>query len=1112
MQFHAVTKVYGVCLQVLLLAAAFPAHLEAQFRVTRMTPRQNEIDVAVTSTITVILSNDLDPSTLDETTWLVHGSQTGFYQGRISYGAATRTAEFVPVSPFREGEVVSVILTALIQSETGRTLQPFQGAFTVTVEYGTGIFDERIDIPLGQDADNPFERDPSAIYAGDFDNDTFPDLAVANKTTNTVAVLMNRFFEAGGTVRLESSIPVGNGPTSIAGADFDRDGFLDLAVSNFDENTISVLRNFNRGRLTVVQTIPTREHPVQLEARDYNNDGQMDLAVLVLGVNQLQIFLNLGDGSFGTASNTYDTGASPYGLASGDFDNDDDVDLVVTNSGDNSIIVYKNDGRANFANAGEIPVPDFPTAVRAGDLSGRSAGEYGDGVLDLVLVHPNFNEVSVFVNQTRDGGFVLQQRHDAGLHPTDALIADFDTTDNTALATGFGKDHDLDFAVPNLFSNDVYVWRNQFNNGFQLNEQDIYPAGETPVSITGADFDRDGDIDLALTNLMVHGISILLNQGGRGGGLQLTRPTAAFDFGQVYVGTDSTHSVRLYNPTEEPIVITEISTTLPQFTAVLSQTIIEPGRLFSFSLTFSPTDTVAYEDTLRVRSTIAGELEELEVALRGEGIIAIISVVPDTLDFGRVLPPQTATLPIEITNSGNGALNISSLEFTDPVFSAPVNSLSVPAHSSQQLDIAVSPAMSVAYLDTLLIHNNDSLNSPASVILLAGPNAFPPELTSADTVTAVEDVFFTYTATVSDSDGTQAQFVFANLPSWLHPSSADAANNQVEGTPREGDRDTSFTVIALDAVFSDTLQVTVQVLPVNDPPQFDPVTGFTTTELTFLSFDLSASDPEDSTLSFAAQGLPAGAVLTDNGDNTATFSWIPPAGSRGVVNVSVVASEVYEVAPLSATVVVRIEVVQALPDLVATSLSVPTTDIAQNQTLPVTGIVRADFAAVDTPFRLTFFHNQQVARDTVLTRLGYNDELAFTYRARFDRAGDHRIVFEVDIADQVIESDEENNAAMLLLKARKAQVVVRPNPFTPNNDGFNDRAVFDFTDLVLQEPELKIFDFGGQLLATLTGGFEPLLLWDGRDRRGREQKPGVYLYVLSDGRERVASGYLVLAR
>ncbi len=1083
----------------------FGEPLLAQPQVTSVSPRQNEINVALTSAIAVTFSEEINAATLDATTFLVYGNQTGFYSGFLSYNASTRSASFQPDRFFKDGEIISVTLTSGILTNSGQSLPAFQWSFTVAVEIGSGIFDERIQVSVGEN-----QLVPADLFAGDLNNDQFSDLAVVNSGTNSISILINRFVLPGGSFDPPVIVPVGNGPNYITGGDFNKDGFLDLAVSNFDDNTISVLRNNSTANFNLAQTIPTGEHPTQIESRDFNNDGDLDLAAVIFGLNRLQIFLNNGSGTF-AAAEVYNTGASPYALTTGDFDNDGDVDIVVSNSGDNTILVYDNNGAAQFSPSGEIAVPNFPTMIRANDLVGRHPNNYGDTFVDLVIAHPNINSISIFENRSRDGGFVLSEEIPVGVQPSNLVLADVDTFDAAARLAGLGKDHDLDIAVANLLSNDVHLLRNEFNNGF-AEETNVYAAGETPTGIASADFDRDGDIDLAVTNLTTQTVTVLLNRGGRSGGIRFTEPTLTLDFGQVYVGADSTQTLNIINPTNENIVLNNIAATLPVFTTSATQAVIGPGESFALEVTFSPQDTVVYEDSLIIQSLVLGVTSEVKVGLRGEGIIAIISVIPDTLNFGGILPPQSRTLPIEIINRGNGALQVSALEFTDPAFTAPVARLTVPPHSRQQVAITFTPALPIAYIDTLTVVNNDSLNPRPRVILLGGPNAFAPRITSADTVTAIEDIFFSYTAAASDSDGTQPFFTFRDLPRWLSPTTALPGNNSVQGTPREGDRDTSFVVIARDGFFSDTLAVFVRVLPVNDPPVFDPIAVQTATELALLTFQLSATDPEDSTLTFSSLTPPPGAALTNTSRNTASFSWVPPFGSRGIHNITFVVREMFEAAPLSDTTVVRIVVGQALPDLMVQSLGIDNTDISLNQTRLITGVARANSAPVDAPFRLTFLHDGVAAKDTVIAGLGLDAEVAFTYSPTFTRLGAHEITFVVDASDQIVETNEDNNSAILRLQVAKGALAVRPNPFTPNDDGFNDRAVFDFGELTLQQPQLKILKFNGSPLLTLTQPRNFTFEWNGRDDSGRDQQPGIYLYILSDGDRRVASGYVVLAR
>ncbi len=501
----------GFIISFLIIA---PPFLHAQPTVTNINPRQNEIAVAILGDIQIVFSEDIAQNTLSNNTWFVYGELSGYYAGQITYNAATRTGRYQPDRLLNEGERVHVSLTAGVLSSGGASLQPFQSEFTVAVEFGTGEFSEVIEVAIGQDVNNPVERDPSAILAADFNNDRFIDLAVVNSTSNTVSILENRFSSPGSSFQVDNSYGVGNGPSSIASGDFNQDGWIDLAISNFDDNSLSILQNAGNGIFNPAQTTPTLEHPTQVVVGDFDGDGALDLASIALGVNRLQLFLNNGFGQFSDSGENYATGSSPYGLTTADLDNDGDTDVVVTNSGENTIYIFKNQGQGRLLHTSEIATPDSPTLIQANDFVGRSQNEYGDDRIDLALLHPNYHTVSIFENRSLDGGFVLVHELDTGLGPTGLFIGDIDTIDALAASSGFGKDHDLDIVTPNIFSNDIFVYRNQFNSSFSHDTSDVFDAGETPSAITGADFDRDGDIDIAVTNLTTNSVSVLLNGGG----------------------------------------------------------------------------------------------------------------------------------------------------------------------------------------------------------------------------------------------------------------------------------------------------------------------------------------------------------------------------------------------------------------------------------------------------------------------------------------------------------------------------------------------------------------------------------------------------------------------
>lgn len=85
---------------------------------------------------------------------------------------------------------------------------------------------------------------------------------------------------------------------------------------------------------------------------------------------------------------------------------------------------------------------------------------------------------------------------------------------------------------------------------------------------------------------------------------------------------------------------------------------------------------------------------------------------------------------------------------------------------------------------------------------------------------------------------------------------------------------------------------------------------------------------------------------------------------------------------------------------------------------------------------------------------------------------------------------------------------VKPNPFTPNDDGFNDRAIFYFPEINNISTIILIFDMNGRHIAEIRGSAH----WDGKDDRGREAKPGAYIYIIKVEDKVIAKGVVSLAR
>ncbi len=212
--------------------------------------------------------------------------------------------------------------------------------------------------------------DPNGYYglgviAGDFDEDGFVDIFVANDSTpnffyhnNGDGTFKEIAFEAGTAVNGSGSE---QGCMGVTLGDYDHDGRLDLFITNFDDEYNILYRNDGSNSFTDV-SFKSKVAQVSLpyvgwgtKFFDYDNDGWVDLFVANGHVYPQRghyrqrelLHHNNQDGTFSEVASQ--TGSALMeervgrGTAFGDFDNDGDVDLVV-NDLDGSPQLLRNDG------------------------------------------------------------------------------------------------------------------------------------------------------------------------------------------------------------------------------------------------------------------------------------------------------------------------------------------------------------------------------------------------------------------------------------------------------------------------------------------------------------------------------------------------------------------------------------------------------------------------------------------------------------------------------------------------------------------------------------------------------------------------------------------------
>jgi hypothetical protein len=327
---------------------------------------------------------------------------------------------------------------------------------------------------------------PYAVAVGDFNGDGHPDLAVSNIDGNSVSVLLGK---GDGTFHKARTYATGAAPHSLVVADFDRDGRADLAVVNLKSNTVSVLRGNGDGSFQGPRDYSTGVGPRGLAVSDVNGDGLLDLVTADYQGGTLSVLLGRGDGTFASAPRINRPGA-PISVALADVNGDGKPDLVVSLSNQNQLSLLLGKGDGTFGEAKNLGVGSGPGAVVAADFN-------GDDKPDLAVENFGSNDVSVLLGNG-DGTFQTAVSYSAGWGPGGLAVGDFNS------------DGVPDLVVANHGNHNVSVLLGRGDGTFRPVEH--YAVGWTPAGLAVGDFNRDGKTDVVAVNHNGGNVSVLLGQ------------------------------------------------------------------------------------------------------------------------------------------------------------------------------------------------------------------------------------------------------------------------------------------------------------------------------------------------------------------------------------------------------------------------------------------------------------------------------------------------------------------------------------------------------------------------------------------------------------------------
>ena len=280
---------------------------------------------------------------------------------------------------------------------------------------------------------------------------------------------------------------------AVAAADFNGDGFRDLAFSNrgieagerfgFDRHLESYVywngpRGFSPERRSILPTVSAAD----CAAGDIDGDGFGDLLFVNNNSEGSSVYLYWGRAEGFSPSPTQWQRGNPLGAELADLDGDQDLDLILTHEDDHATI--------HLGQAGKLTAEPWVRLPTQGAVESRAGDLNQDGHQDLVFANPK-GQLS-YLYWGGPNGYREDTRQELPtLTATDAALGDFNA--DGWIDVAFSNEHD-----DKTYDVNSYIYWNGPEGFNRAHRHELQGFGA--VSIAAGDLDHDRRVDLLLVN------------------------------------------------------------------------------------------------------------------------------------------------------------------------------------------------------------------------------------------------------------------------------------------------------------------------------------------------------------------------------------------------------------------------------------------------------------------------------------------------------------------------------------------------------------------------------------------------------------------------------------
>ncbi|UCE74140.1 MAG: right-handed parallel beta-helix repeat-containing protein [Methanomassiliicoccales archaeon] len=282
-----------------------------------------------------------------------------------------------------------------------------------------------ITYPSGQQylLDNP-TMEPQDIISYDFNNDWRDDIALLSGRNESIAFYYQTNNDDFPTVP-DYEIDLGIRTGKMAVYDFNGDDRIDLAVTNYYNDTVTVLLQdaVLDGSFSAVGVYDTDEGPVDIDIGDVSNDGIVDIVTTNRLGESISVFKGSGGGVFTTwhfnGFNAQLTGTDPVASAIGlIWGSDNWYDIGIVKNGTDEMFVIQQNPAGMLQPKTNMATGSQPKDIKIVNLDKSSYD-------DVICTNYGSNSISIFYFNSGNGFLDAAVTFDTDVKPEKLEIFDF---------------------------------------------------------------------------------------------------------------------------------------------------------------------------------------------------------------------------------------------------------------------------------------------------------------------------------------------------------------------------------------------------------------------------------------------------------------------------------------------------------------------------------------------------------------------------------------------------------------------------------------------------------------------------------------------------------------